>query len=365
MEEEVEFETIMYPEKGIKPIIIVEEGYSSEELKELKLTNFWYYKDDKRINYKREYIPQNGDRIFIDPQCNIPRFKLRAWGEPQNISIVRSIDKANIKVVCDNTTDSYLQSKYWAVMRISEFKLLPKNKKYDEVYKFIDAKLETGEITSKDYIGCDYHFELKIEDLVDRDEDNLFESVHLYFFDEERDGEKMIRELSDPNNPFYHENAILNIINDAHGTVMDEEMYNTIKSLFESSDENNHVVAMESMANCKYSESAIFLLKLIQQYKSQIYNNRVKNNVNFKSLLNFFNVNLYRSYDIEQMLDSLKHANLFTSENLSILYPEIMESVQLTGNFDYFEVDTIKLTDNGLKALQTSEPVKEDNDFTL
>ena len=74
---------------------------------------------------------------------------------------------------------------------------------------------------------------------------------------------------------------------------------------------------------------------------------------------------MHRHYDIEQILDSLKHANLFTSENLSTLYPEIMEEVNRRGNFDYFMVDTIKLTDNGLKALQTSEPVKEDNDFTL
>ena len=360
MEEEVEFESIMYPDEGIKTLVNIYLTSHSHDIRDLELSKIFYTKGKYKLNIKKEYIPQNGDKIYIDPSCNIPRFKLRAWGEPQNISIVRSPDKATVKVASDDIIRNNCEWKYGQVIRIDVFSKIPKFEQFKDLYKLIDESIASGIITDKDYIYGNYPFSNLIESTIDTDEDDLFEGVQLHFIKE--GGEKTLKDVLNPAAVYYHENAILNLINNTHGTIMDEQMYTTIKSLFQSEDTNNHVVAMESMANCIYSESAIYLLKLIEEFRSEMYNNRVKNNVNFKSLLNFFNVNLSRRYDIDDILASLSYANLFTSENLSTLYPEIIERIQDGGNFEYFEVDTIKLTEKGLQALQLSEPVNLQND---
>ncbi len=58
--------------------------------------------------------------------------------------------------------------------------------------------------------------------------------------------------------------------------------------MFKSSDKDNHIMAMEIMANSNYVESALYLLLLLEEYGHRIADCNTKNHVNFKSMVSYF-----------------------------------------------------------------------------
>ena len=112
--------------------------------------------------------------------------------------------------------------------------------------------------------------------------------------------------------------------------------------MFQSTDNDNHILAMEIMANSHYEKSVLYLLMLIADFNGIISNTHTKNHVNFKSMLAYFNwiprnVSHQDSEDIIKIIDG---KGLLTLDMIQVLYKEYTDEIHR--NIAYDEVFEIK-----------------------
>ena len=91
--------------------------------------------------------------------------------------------------------------------------------------------------------------------------------------------------LNDPNVTLCDEKDLLENLNGDDALVIGETEFEQLRQMFLSSDSDNHVLAMEIMANSNYSQSIFYLLRLFKDYNRKISDQRSRNHVNFKSLV--------------------------------------------------------------------------------
>lgn len=91
--------------------------------------------------------------------------------------------------------------------------------------------------------------------------------------------------------------------------------------MFKSSDKDNHIMAMEIMANSNYVESALYLLMLLEEYGHRIADCNTKNHVNFKSMVSYFGLRVrdVDNLDPDDVSKKLTSLGLLTTEWLNIL----------------------------------------------
>lgn len=356
--------TMKYDTEGIKPIIHYFQTYVSSDTgykEAVEITNILYFKNEDLPELgKTEYTLTKGDKFYIYPDCTIPRYKLRALCEKEGCSIVRDSNKANIRIIGNKSLESGFKRRSMDAIRIGFVLNNFGSSEFALVSQFAKDAIEKGDVTEDDYILLEFQQSRKFEDRIyfgldkDGDEIDSFESNTIYLIKDEDDCNMYENLLSDKD--LYHEKALLKLINSSHGTVMTEEMYQTIINLFEADDNSNLVVAMESMSNCQYPDSAKYLLSLLDDYWSKIYHVPTKNNINFRSMLKYFGLTPSSRFSgINDILDALMHAKLFTSDNLTYFYERILEDFS-NSTSDYFMVDGIKLTPEGEELLKECEP---------
>jgi hypothetical protein len=98
------------------------------------------------------------------------------------------------------------------------------------------------------------------------------------------------------------------------------------------------------MANCNYKESAVFLLLLFKEHHfvSKMYYSKTKNHVNFKSLLNFFNLSLHRNnLDFDNIIEKLIALDVMNNYNINILLPLINQEAINNLPSKYFKFSSI------------------------
>jgi hypothetical protein len=175
--------------------------------------------------------------------------------------------------------------------------------------------------------------------------------------------------------PIYCESELLTNINGDDSTVIDYDVYKQLKSMFESSDDDNHILAMEIMANSHYENSVLYLLMLISDFSHTISNTHTKNHVNFKSMLAYFNwvprqISSQCADDIIKIIDG---KGLLTLDMIKILYKEYTYDIQRNIAYDeVFEIkevtikqdylDKLNLTSLNLinpEELEVTDPVDE------
>ena len=139
---------------------------------------------------------------------------------------------------------------------------------------------------------------------------------------------------------------------------MDKEIYEGMKNLFESGDTSNHRVAMESMANCDYLKSAIYLLFLVKDYKNKMYNSDMKNHINFKSFLRFFDINVKYHMSFDDIVEILIKKDIMTKECLALLMPFATEQVLESGETKYFKATNVVHSPEVEEAMQKHIPVQ-------
>ena len=112
--------------------------------------------------------------------------------------------------------------------------------------------------------------------------------------------------------------------------------------MFDSSDTENHTVAMELMSNSQYRESLYYLELLFYKYYHQMYTNYSKNHVNFKSLLSYLGKSS-RSFhtDINDIMDSLVKKKEITVEHLDIILNDFKDSI--IHDNKYFKVKSVTI----------------------
>lgn len=323
----------------------------------------------------RKYVPKAGDRIFIYPDSNIPRFKLKRFCETHKVSIAKAKETANVFFMDPKSanTDSnfYDVDSYGYLMHKSYFTDYIRkstgvgDKRYIKLLADLVASTESVVYLHSYQDLRDRglnKYKLDIVDENDLDEDdegnvdlslvNCEKSDKVYFVRTEEQKKNFdFLEGKD----FYHPDAMLALLNE--GSVLDKEMYEGIMNLFESKDPNDHKVAMEAMSNCDYEKSAVYLLMTFYHHQRKIYASDTRYHVNFKSYLNFFKLTASNSIYIDDIVDKLKDKKLLDSLNLAIVMKEARKIIKsnIEGTTNYFVHTNIEPTEEIQREVEETD----------
>jgi hypothetical protein len=266
------------------------------------------------FNMSKGYIPTQGDTIYLMPGVNIPRAKLKDLALNQGIKIVRDSDKANVIITGKATPGKVLHGNWYYTAPIAKIEEYLDKVDVDEYYK---DNLRTALLSSEsDNVYFNYSTKVSITKHVVT---SVFTgaSHHYYYIDDEW------KQLIDScqNKAVYEEAELLAMINGDDAVTITNEVYTQLREMFKSSDKDNHIMAMEIMANSNYVESALYLLMLLEEYGYRIADCNTKNHVNFKSMVSYFGLRVrdVDCLDPDDVSKKLVSLNLLTTEWLNIL----------------------------------------------
>jgi hypothetical protein len=351
----------------MKRYIVISEVESSEREVMIKVEPLFSMEDrneDMFTAYLDEYTPTKGDKLYFLPGVNVPRIKLKDLALLHGIRTVRNIDDATHVFAAKNTKDKITSGVWKYSMDISDFDNLinDPNVYIDDRYR--ENIREALENYQEDRVLFGYSV---YNDIRHADNDILKSyDVHVH-------SSKWYNSIDDDYSDLCHkiagaivydEMSILKHINGDDATIIDEAMYEQISQMFQSNDNDNHILAMEIMANSNYIESLLFLEMLFKEYSYQISSCHTKNHVNFKSLIGFLKKNKsYLGTDIDDIVKSLINKDVLTTDKLDVLMRRYSNEIGKTGDTDYFKVKTVTINEELLKQLNTSYIYKHVDDF--
>ena len=291
------------------------------------------------------YVPVKGDMIYLLPGVNIPRVKLKDLALSLGIRVVRDPAKANV-IFAGRNSIAKITSSRWAYKVNSTFALKRIKETCDDDYYIQNLETAIASTGETDVFG-DYN---DIYNILAKGSRNEYNSSYIYTIDPEYS--EMYNTVK--SKTIYSEAELLNNINGDDSTTIDEEVFQQLKNMFDSSDTDNHVLAMEIMSNSKYEDSVLYLLMLISEYAYKINNSNTRNHVNFKSMLTYFgwqprDVSHQNTDDIVQIIDK---KGLLTVDMIKRLYQEYSEDIVRNIYYDdVFEVKEVTIKQEYLEKL--------------
>jgi hypothetical protein len=299
---------------------------------------------DTFVNAKG-YVPTKGDTIYLLPGVNIPRMKLKDLALNLGIRVVRDPAKATV-VFSGKSSVGKVTTSTWYYFADANTILENVKKLCNDQY-YID-KLETAIASTGAERVCSNWSDMR-NTLCNGNLD-IYESQ--YFYGIEPDYLDTYNAIQ--GKPIYCESELITNINGDDSTVIDYDVYKQLKSMFESSDDDNHVLAMEIMANSHYENSILYLLMLISEFHYTISNTHTRNHVNFKSMLAYFNwvPRQVGSQDADDIIKIIDGKGLLTLDMIKILYKEYTGDIHRNIAYDdVFEIKEITIKQDYLDKL--------------
>jgi hypothetical protein len=134
--------------------------------------------------------------------------------------------------------------------------------------------------------------------------------------------------------------------------------------MFSSSDDDNHILAMEILANSKYKESLLYIEMIFKNHSYAIGNCHTKNHVNFKSLLSYLGKsNRYIDTSLDDIMESLCNKKVLTKDKVDILLENYGQEIKNRGDSAYFKVQTITVNEDTLSLLNENYNYKVIKDY--
>jgi hypothetical protein len=304
-----------------------------------------------------DYNPTKGDKLYFLPGVNIPRVKLKDLSLQHGIKTVRDVDQATHVFVGKNTKDKIVNGHWYYTMNTSALRAILNDPELvmDDYYK--ENLTQALEFYTEPIVIVDYHSasELRNSELpfVKRYMiGNLSRSSTIFYTvdDDHKDLFPGILNLE-----LYDESKLLKHINGDDAATIDETMFLQISDMFKSSDQDNHILAMEIMANCNYIDSLLYIEMLFEKYENQMYSCHTKNHVNFKSLLSFLGKKrTYMNTSIDDVVKSLINKGVFDIDKVNVIMKYYGEAIANQGGTDYFEVKSLTLSEEAAKLLNTN-----------
>jgi hypothetical protein len=260
------------------------------------------------------YTPTQGDTIYLMPGVNIPRAKLKDLALNQGIKVVRDSDKASVIITGKATTGKLLNGSWYYTAPVAKIEEYLDKVNVDDYYK--DNLRTALQYSESDNVYFNYSTKVSINQHVAASTFTA-NSFHYYHIDDE--WKELIEECQ--NKTVYDESELLAMINGDDAVTITNEIYTQLREMFKSSDKDNHIMAMEIMANSNYVESALYLLMLLEEYGHRIADCNTKNHVNFKSMVSYFGFRVrdVDSLDPDDVSKKLTSLGLLTTEWLNIL----------------------------------------------
>jgi len=342
------------------------EAYSTEVVFKLEPMNCLDNRNELLLeNRINEYLPTKGDKLYFLEGVNVPRIKLKDLALQYGIKTVRDVNDATHVFASKNTQAKICDGNWFYSITTADFKAIcdDTNIHIDDRYR--ENIREALENYTEDRLLFDY-----AEAGVIRHGDNVALKEHAdkiitsnMYYSVDSEYVKLSEIISTHN--LYDESAILKHINGDDATIIDESMYEQIHQMFESSDKDNHILAMEIMANSNYTESLLYLEMLFKEHSTAISNCHTRNHVNFKSLVNYLGKNkTYLSTSLDTIVRSLIEKQVVTKEMMDVLMTRYSDEIANTGDSTYFKVKTITLNEDLLKSLNVNYTYEHVEEFT-
>ena len=299
---------------------------------------------DTFVNAKG-YVPTKGDTIYLLPGVNIPRMKLKDLALNLGIRVVRDPEKATV-VFSGKSSVGKLTTSTWYYFADANTILENVKKLCNDQY-YID-KLETAISSTGAKEVCSNWSDMRntlCNGSIDTYESRYFYGVEPEYLDTYN---------AIQGKPIYCESELITNINGDDSTIIDYDVYKQLQTMFESSDDDNHILAMEIMANSHYEKSVLYLLMLISDYQHVISNTHTKNHVNFKSMLAYFNwiprnISSLNAYHIVKIIDQ---KGLLTLDMIKVLYKEYTNDIHRMISYDeVFEIKEVTIKQDYLDKL--------------
>lgn len=299
---------------------------------------------DTFVNAKG-YVPTKGDTIYLLPGVNIPRMKLKDLALNLGIRVVRDPAKATV-VFSGKSSVGKVTTSTWYYFADANTILENVKKLCNDDY-YID-KLDVAISSTGAERVCSNWSDMR--NTLCNGNTTIYESQYFYGIEPE------YQETYDAiqGKPIYCESELITNINGDDSTIIDYDVYQQLKSMFKSTDNDNHILAMEIMANSHYENSVLYLLMLISDFSGIISNTHTKNHVNFKSMLAYFNwiprqVSHMAADDIIKIIDG---KGLLTLDMIKILYKEYTGDIHRSIAYDeVFEIKEVTIKDKYLEKL--------------
>lgn len=323
-------------------------GFGQDILDELSLT-------------KVPYVPTKGDKIYFLPSVNVPRVKFKNVCVEHNIKNVRDFTQATVyfgsKKSLNEMTNTHWLYKCPTKYFVALFDLVK-----DKMDAYDVEKTETAlEYYTEEFVALDNNLIQIItqeESLIT--DDDFGYSENLMTVKEEY--QELYKYLKDK--VILDESCVINVLNGEDATEIDQNMYNHLCEMFDSSDTDNHVLAMEIMANSKYVESLVYLELLFYKYSFKMHERNTKNHVNFKSLISYLDKHKpYMSTDIDDIGKSLIDKDQFTTDKIDIVMDYLSDDIKLRGSTKYFTVKSVTVHPDFAHVLNKNYTYEVQEDF--
>jgi ribosome-associated protein YbcJ (S4-like RNA binding protein) len=276
---------------------------------------------------KKDYTPKMKDKFFFLPGVNIPRVKLKEFALDYHIKTVRDFTEADV-VFGSKLSNSKVVTRSWSYQVSTEkfiacFEGLVELKKLDDIT--IERVKTALEFYTQPVIISDYRSLSMMGD------DGLYRNLLVnpayefnnsknstYTYEVEEEYLELVKFLD--GKEIIDEGALLKHINGDDAVLVNKEVFEQLAAMLESSDTDNHVLAMEIMANCKLNESLFYILKLMGSYNARLRDCRSINHVNFKSLLSYLGIDKHRmGFSTDEKIQKLMEKGVLTPGMLNAL----------------------------------------------
>lgn len=157
------------------------------------------------------------------------------------------------------------------------------------------------------------------------------------------------------------QNALLEVVNGDDSVLIDLDTYQNLRNMFKSSDSDNHVMAMEIMANANYLESLLFLEMLFFHHSNEIDSCRTRNHVNFKSLKNYLGRGAYSNTHIDGVFTSLLSFGKLDQDALAFIMEDQKTYFDNNGHSSYIKPSAFGINPEYQPQLNYSWVHKLDN----
>jgi hypothetical protein len=308
---------------------------------------------------KEPYAPQKGDKIYFLPSVSVPRVKFKNVSLEYGIKTVRDPEQANVFFGCSKSIHSMTNNTWFYRASVKDFLSFIEAVDY-RLDGHTKDTIETAlEFYEKEHIGVSWNImNCMVATIKDVKVSKYSERI-VYIEDDFKEEFLRLQSIK-----IYDESSVIDILNGEEAAVIDRNMFEHIREMFKSSDKDNHVLAMEIMANSKYTDSLIYLELLFYYYAHKIMDTHTKNHVNFKSLVSYLGKDMRGLHtDIDGVTRSLINKDQFTPDKVEIVMEYLHEDIVNSGNSDYYTVKTISVNPEFIAQLGTNYTYQVQDDY--
>ena len=340
----------------------------------IETTNYFDPSIDTFNINQNGYTPMKGDKLYFLPGVNIPRIKLKDLATKFGIRTVRDVSEANVIFGSSKTKDKMTGYTWKYKIPTTIVQLFFETYKNDmDDYQY--SKLENAlEFYTEEYILTDWSTARTFTDNDLPQWNSYSQQPQFLSFNASRNTSS--EHVHEVNKDYIHlydlikgkeiidESCLLDQLNGDDAVIIDADMFTQLTTMFDSSDDDNHILAMEIMANSKYKESLLYIEMIFKNHAYTIGQSNTKNHVNFKSLLSYLGKsNRYIDTSLDDIMDSLISKKVLTKDKVDILLENYGEEIKNRGDSTYFKVQTITVNEDTLSLLNENYNYKVIEDY--